>query len=267
MNDFNGLLNVNIELSSRCNKNCWCCGRRKIDRDYPEIAMNYGDMDYDLAVKISKQLPNNIVVQFHNNGESLLHPRFGDIIKLYKNQIRTMDTNGKLIIKKAKEIINQLDSLTISVIQDDGEVDEQYRLVKEFLSIKGERKPFLIYRGLGDVDMKRWKELDGIVVTRILHDPMGPFNYERQPTIPEIGICLDILSHMSIDRLGNVSPCVRFDPLGKLVVGNANEEKLVDIWNGEKMTRLRKMHIDGKRDKIEFCNECTFWGIPTSRVI
>ena len=30
---------LNIELTSRCNKNCWMCGRRKVDRDYPEIAM------------------------------------------------------------------------------------------------------------------------------------------------------------------------------------------------------------------------------------
>jgi len=41
---FNGLTTVNVELTTMCNKNCWMCGRRKIDKEYPEIAMEYGDM-------------------------------------------------------------------------------------------------------------------------------------------------------------------------------------------------------------------------------
>ncbi|MBI4620258.1 MAG: hypothetical protein HY739_08870 [Desulfobacterales bacterium] len=92
---FNGLYCINLELTSRCNKNCWMCGRRKIDREYPEIAMNYGDMDLELVKKIAKQLPEGIVVQFHNNGEPLLYPRFGEAIRLFKDQIKCVDTNAK----------------------------------------------------------------------------------------------------------------------------------------------------------------------------
>ncbi len=49
----NGLGTINIELTSRCNKNCWMCGRRKVDREYPELALNYGDMDFDLVKHIA----------------------------------------------------------------------------------------------------------------------------------------------------------------------------------------------------------------------
>ena len=55
-NKLAGLCNVNVELTSRCNKDCWMCGRRKIDKDYPEIAMNYGDMDFDLVRTINAQI-------------------------------------------------------------------------------------------------------------------------------------------------------------------------------------------------------------------
>ena len=72
MNDFSGLTTVNLELTSRCDKNCWMCGRRKIDREHPEIAINYGDMDFRLVEQIAFQLSPNIVAQFHNNGESRL---------------------------------------------------------------------------------------------------------------------------------------------------------------------------------------------------
>lgn len=261
---FNGLTTVNIELTSRCNKNCWMCGRRKIDREYPKIAMNYGDMDFSLVKKIAEQLPEGIVVQFHNNGEALLYPKFGKALKLFQKQIRCLDTNGKLIVEKAKEIIGSLDTLTISIFENDSDADEQYKLVKQFLKIKGNKKPNLVYRCLGNVDRKRWEKLPGIVVTRILHNPLGSFQYQKKPTIPEIGICLEILSHMAIDRFGKVSICVRFDPKRLGVIGDANKKPLADIWNGAKRKEWIKYHLEGKRNKVLLCSHCEFWGVPTS---
>jgi hypothetical protein len=239
------------------------CGRRKIDRDFPEIAMNYGDMKFSLVEKIAEQLPPQIVVQLHNNGEALLYPRFGEAASLFDKQIRCLDTNGKLIVEKADEIIDTLDTLTISVIENDPEGKEQYRLVEEFLDIKGDKKPNLIYRCLGEVDLEKWKKLPGILATRILHSPLGSFKYQKNPTVPEIGICLDFLSHMIIDRFGKVSICVRFDPKRLGVIGDANKMSLVDIWNGSKRNEWLKYHLQGKREKIPLCSYCEFWGVPT----
>ncbi len=264
MKKFTNLTTVNIELSSRCNKNCWMCGRRKIDKEYPEIAMNYGDMDFELVKSIAKQLPENIVVQFHNNGESLLYPKFGEAIKLFKNQIKCMDTNGKLLVEKADEIIGNLDTLTISVIQDDNEGDEQFAIVKKFLEIKGDKKPLMIYRCLGDVDIALWKKLNGIIATRVLHSPLGCFDYKKKPTIPEIGICLDLLNHLTIGHTGKVSMCVRLDPEGLGIIGDCTKEPLSDIWNGEKRKGVIDKHLQGKRDEVPLCKKCEFWGVPMS---
>jgi organic radical activating enzyme len=260
---FTGLYAVHLELTSRCNKNCWMCGRRKIDKEYPDIAMNYGDMDFELVKKIAEQLPAGIVVQFHNNGEPLLYPRFGEAIRLFKEQIKCVNTNAKLVVEKADEIIDNLDTLTISVIENDSEGDEQYDLVKKFLKIKGKRKPNMIYRCLGDVDTEKWRELDGIVATRILHNPLGSFKYTKNPTVPEIGICIEIMSHMAINRFGKVSTCVRFDPKGLGVIGDAAVDSLLDIWKGSKRKKWLQYHIQGRRDKIPLCSYCDFWGVPT----
>lgn len=261
---FSGLTTVNVELTSMCNKNCWMCGRRKIEKDYPEIAMNYGDADFKLVEKIAKQLPDRIVVQLHNNGESLLYPKFGEAAKLFHRQIRCLDTNGKLIVEKADEIIGNLETLTISIIENDPEADEQYKLVKEFLKIKGNKKPAMIYRCLGKVDLSRYKKLDGMVATRVLHNPLGSFKYQKKTTVPEIGICLDMLNHLAIDRFGKASICVRFDPLRLGVIGDANTTPLVDIWNSSKRKKWLKYHIQGRRDKMPLCSYCEFWGVPTS---
>ena len=260
---FSGLSCVHLELSNRCNKDCWMCGRRKIDRDYPEIAINYGDMNFAIVRKISEQLPPGVVIQFHNNGEPLLYPRFGEAVNLFKNQIKCVDTNAKLIVEKAEEIIDNLDTITISIIENDSEGDEQYELVKRFVEMKGKKKPNIIYRCLGDVNTARWKALDGILVTRILHNPLGSFKYSKNPTVPEIGICLEILNHMAINRLGKVSICVRFDPKGFGIIGDAKRQNLADIWNGPKRRRWVQYHIQGRRDKVPLCNCCDFWGVPT----
>lgn len=82
-------------------------------------------MDFGLVKSIAEQLPEGIVVQLHNNGESLLYPRFGEAAKLFNKQIRCLDTNGKLLIEKADEITDNLNTITVSVIENDDEADEQ----------------------------------------------------------------------------------------------------------------------------------------------
>jgi radical SAM protein with 4Fe4S-binding SPASM domain len=257
-----GLSTVNIELTSRCQKACVMCGRRKIDRDYPDIALNYGDMDFALVERLASQIPPNVVVQFHNNGEPLLYPRFGDAVRLFPHCIRAVNTNAILVVEKAKEIIGNLDTLTISVVEDDPGADEQYDLVRSFLTQKGDAPPAMVYRCLGDVDRKRWESLPGLVVTRILHSPLGSFRYSREPTRPEIGICLDLLHHMAIDRTGQVSICVRFDPRRLGVIGDANATPLADIWNGELRREWQRLHIEGHRHDVPLCASCEFWGVP-----
>ena len=53
-----------------------------------------------LLERIAQHLPPNIVVQLHNNGEPLLYPRLCEAIALFKGQITSFDTNGKLLLKK-----------------------------------------------------------------------------------------------------------------------------------------------------------------------
>jgi len=262
-NYFNGLTVVNVELTNLCNKKCWMCGRRKIDREYPEIALKYGDMEFELVKSIAKQLPEGIVVQLHNNGESLLYPKFGDAVNLFKKQIKCIDTNGKLIIEKADEIINNLDTLTISTFEKDEEGEDQYNLIKKFLKIKGKRKPNVIIRCLGNIDLEKYRKLNCIIATRVLHSPMGSFKYKKNPTVPEIGICLDILNHIVIRRDGKVSICVRFDPGGLGIIGDSSVTPLLDIWNSPKRKKWLKFHIEGKRNMIPLCSYCEFWGVPT----
>ncbi len=269
--NFDGLTTVNVELTNRCNKACWMCGRRKIERSFPELALKYADMDFSLVKRIAKQLPSGIVVQFHSNGEGMLYPQFGKAVRLFFRQIKCITTNGLLLLEKADEVVDSLDTVAVSIIQDEiPEIKErQFKIIKKFLEIKGDKKPFLIYRLLGDVSDERYKNLPGIIARRILHAPMGSFHYQsgqekRNPTIPEIGICLDLLNHMCIGQNGEVSICVRFDPKRVGIIGDANKQLLTEIWNSKKRQDWIEYHKKGQRDKVPLCNTCQFWGVPTS---
>ena len=262
--DLYGLTTVNIELTSRCNKNCWMCGRRRIDREFPEIAVNYGDMDFDLVKRIAQQLPPNIVVQLHNNGEPLLYPRFREAASLFGQQIKCIDTNGKLLLEKADEVIGILDTMAISVIEKDAEADEQYEIIGKFLELKKDKKPFVLLRINGEVDTSRYKRFGLVMAHRVLHSALGSFNYaKRNPTIPEIGICLDFLHHLAINKDGKASICVRFDPKRLGVIGDAKEQSLSEIWNGKKRMAWLAYHKQGQRDQVPLCSYCHFWGVPT----
>ena len=253
---------LNVELTSRCQKHCWMCGRRKMEREHPELC-DWGDMHIQMVEMIAGETPPGTFVQLHNNGEPLLYPCLKDALSAFSHCIRQFNTNGKLLMEQADTIIGNMEVLTISVIQDDPEGDEQYETVKAFLGYKGHNRPSMVYRLLGNVDNHaRWASLPGRIARRILHSPDGSRDYERPVTIPEGGVCLDLLGHMAINREGDISLCVRFDPEGYLKLGNIDQISLKDAWESAKRQYYIQKHIDQRRDLCPGCDRCHFWGVP-----
>ncbi|MGC8805676.1 MAG: hypothetical protein ACP5QD_07080, partial [Candidatus Ratteibacteria bacterium] len=145
------------------------CGRRKVEKEMPERAIAYGDMDFELLKEIEKQLPYGIVVQFHKDGEALLYPRFGEAVGLFKGRIRNIVTNGKLLVEKVDEIIDNLETISISIVENDPEADQQLETIKKFLEIKKDRRPAVSLRFVGDIDETRYTSLGLLIVRRQLH--------------------------------------------------------------------------------------------------
>jgi radical SAM protein with 4Fe4S-binding SPASM domain len=260
----NGLMFVNVELTSKCNKDCWICGRRERDKKLGATNnFKYGNMEFFMVYKIASQIPRGTIVQLHNNGEPLLYPYFGHALALFQHCRTGIVTNGKLLVEKADEIIGCLDCLSVSIFENDPEQQEQYLILNEFLKLKKERKPYVTLRFIGNVDEKKYEHFNLQPVHRVIHKPKGSIDYKYEPPVPEIGVCWDLLTHLSIDRHGNISPCVRFDPNGELCLGNIQDISLKDVWFGEKRKKLLNAQFSGKRNELPYCGKkCEYWGIP-----
>jgi len=262
---FNGLSTVNLELTNRCNKNCWMCGRRKIEADNPGKMVFDRDMDIALVQRIAGQLPSDIVVQFHNNGEPLLYPELPRALDLFDRQVRCFDTNGKLLVRRAADIKGRVDTITVSTFERDEEWEEQFAVLKEFLSLKGSSGPRVIIRCLGEIPEERlalYRATGCLLVPRVLHSPDGSFTYTKRTVIPEVGFCIEIMNHLAINTAGEVSFCVRFDPERHGVIGNAAREELAAIWNSPKRREYVRAHIEGRRSGLQLCGKCHYWGVP-----
>jgi radical SAM protein with 4Fe4S-binding SPASM domain len=240
------------------------CGRRKMEKEHPELC-DWGDMSFFVVQEISEQI-EDVIVQFHWNGEPLLYLYLSDTIQCFGHCHTGLDTNGKLLIEKFDEI-EHLDTITISVIPNDPEGPEQYKIIDEFLH--KDPKPLVVLRVLGNdigndlrAQILKNEFPDLVIVKRVLHAPEGSHNYEKPVIIPEMGVCLEMLSKLAVDRYGNVSPCVRFDPDGMNRLGNINEQSLDDIWTSPKRRIWVQHHLRGRRDLVPLCSKCHFYGLP-----
>lgn len=250
-----GLNHVFIELTNRCDKKhlCSMCGRQKGINEY-------GEMYFPMLARIAKEIPAYTICSFHRNGEPTAYPMLGQALSLFSDNITSLVTHGLNLVKKANEIIDNCTTVVVSRFETDPDRDEQLRILKEFLALKGNRSPQVIIKYIGVFNEER---LPGVLYTsRSLHSAKGSKDYKaHDPVIPESGVCLDLLSTLSIDWNGEVYMCNRNNSGGSLGF-IADNLSLESIWNGVRRQARINSHKIG--DRNHYCNECDYWGCPTT---
>lgn len=68
--------------------------------------------------------------------------------------------------------------------------------------------------------------------------------------------CLFLWNNLVVCRDGSVVPCcVDYDKIN--VLGNANEEDILDIWNGKPLQEIREKHAKGEFRDVMLCKKCS----------
>ena len=68
--------------------------------------------------------------------------------------------------------------------------------------------------------------------------------------------CPQIFKSLQVNANGVVVPCC-IDWAAKNKLGNIDNEKLVDIWEGDKLNELRLKHLRNERSSFLPCSQCT----------
>ena len=226
-----------------------------------------GQMSFPLLSRIASQIPPSTIVQFHRDGEPTAYSRLGEALDRFSHCITSLVTHGETLTKKAEEIMDRCDVVTVSAFNGDRDAELQLESVREFLRIKGERRPRVNIKIVGTMQPERearYGSLGVPIIRRALHVPSGNFRYARwQPALPEHGICLDMLHKPAIDWRGRLFICVRIDPFDEGLLGDLNTHTLDELWNSPRRQAWLKAHIIGRRDLASpLCKDCKYYGIP-----
>ncbi len=270
---------LHIELTNICNLNCIMCPRSYMKRER-------GMMEFATFKKIIDESRGKLEFAYlHLFGESLLHPCLFKMIKYCKDAgiSAGLATNATILDKiKSQRIIDS--GLDFLVISFDGTSKQTYEMIRRggnfeqtldnittFLHIRKTRpRPHTVIQMIYMKDTDRVEEyiqfwnsynVDGIRVKPLQTwsgeiesiNALSPSSNEKKLTKP----CDRLWRHICILWDGTVVPCeFDFDKIYPL--GNVKSETLSEIWNGERIINLRKMHLSGKKSDIDLCKSCTY---------
>lgn len=286
-----------VEATSHCNLRCAFCGNRLLSDD------ERGFMDLDLFRQLSDEA-SGVIPRFNlfHRGESLLHPRIGEMIRYAETKgIRTrINTNGMLVDRQmSRELIESgLDILSFSFDGYDrrmyqanrpgGDFDLVLTNIIGLLEEKkktGARKPFVALelmeisdRSAAELAKKRSGFLRGFkgfpldkFIIRRPHNWGGLMDIPRDKpgwALRRNQIACPLLWHALVVLWdGRVLPCPQ-DFFGALEIGDLRHRTLMEIWNGDALRSLRHEMRDPVRMKRRPCVDCdrilrsTVAGVP-----
>lgn len=283
---------VNVDPADSCNFECSFCptGDRELMKT---IGRPLKVMKFDLFKKIIddlKEFDSPLkVLRLYKDGEPLMNPYFAQMIQYAKESGRVLKvdttTNASLLTpQKSLEIIEAgLDRINISV---EGVNAEQYmnfskykidfdKFVENIRYFYEHRKQCeVVVKINGDTLSEEDKKLfintfkdiaDGVYIEHIMscwpefelrdglevNQEHGIYGQE----IKEVSVCPYVFYSFSLNSDGQASLCF-LDWSRKLLIGDAREESIKDIWLGDKMRDYQKMFLRHERKNHPVCGNC-----------
>lgn len=268
---------VDFELSSKCNLLCPMCPTitDEFRRDIGKF-----NMELSLAKKIIDEIAGKVPsLRLSWVGEPTLNKNLVEIIKYAKDQgIKEISflTNGtKLNLDYFIKLQEAgIDWISISIdgtgkiydsIRKPLKFDETFHKIKEISEYKKKNylnKPVIkiqtIWPAIRD-NAEDYYNLFLPYVDMISYNPLIDYLHNDENIVFEENFsCPQYYQRITVSASGIVAMCSNDDEV-KSVVGNANNESIHNIWHGQKLNKLREIHMkkDGFKD-IEVCALCYY---------
>jgi radical SAM protein with 4Fe4S-binding SPASM domain len=268
-----------LEATNACNLKCDMCSMSA-------SAQAGGTMDFDLFKKVVDESAGYGKRNFclHIFGEPLLAPNILKMMRYIKEMnpanVILLTTNGVYLTEEKVEGILSagVDKLTVSLIAADRDTykevaghdcfDTVVANVERMLDARagcGGARPRLTVRMLrnkrtasGEAAFKEfWSKRAVIVDVRDEHNYAGTIeNVSAAPRRRHP--CYHLWFSPGVSWDGDMSICC-CDWDRREVLGNVKEKSVAEMWQGERIEELRRMHLAGEYDRIEICRDCDVW--------
>ena len=226
-------------------------------------------------------------VRFFLAGEPVFHPHLDKLISIavQKGLLTQVHTNANYLDAKRSEklIASGLHSISFSF---DGETKEEYESIRvggdfektlaniiQFLQIKRDNKsryPFVTFQVIKpfkpgapfspSISKEFKQQFDGLPIDRFV--ALYPFSWpgqEEQDFVRTVGKnifpCPVIWQSLSVGWDGRILGCCG-DLNGMVTLGDVHKDRLEDVWNGEKLIEMRRLHLRAKFRDIPLCRDC-----------
>ena len=237
---------VEIETINRCNGVCSFCPVNKNADPRP-----YAKMSEETFKKIIDNLAElnfSGCISYYSNNEPLMDTRIIEFIKygVYKLPLCTHQilSNGTLLTEEKfqKFIDSGLNNFHIDNYNDRLKMNPNIQNV---------------YDKYASCDFRMSCSISLRYQDQILSSRGGNAPNKSKPQKTINAHCYYPFSQLIIRADSGVSLCCN-DALGKITIGNVENQTLQDIWFGEKHINILKSIRDNKRNDIDVCKGCDF---------
>lgn len=237
--------NIEIETVNRCNGTCSFCpvNKNQDPREYKKMPEEL----FEKIIKELKEINYNGAIALHSNNEPLLDKEICNYANYARKELPNsyiyLYTNGTLLtIDKFCELITNLDLLVIDNYNDNIQFIEP---VKEIFNYC-----------IQHPELKKKVRIDMRLQNQILTSRGGQSD-NRDEILTLKSSCLLPFNKIVVQPDGRIPLCC-CDPFGKVILGDLNTEKLVDIWNGKKAKALRESLYKEQysRKNLKLCGKC-----------
>lgn len=271
---------LSIEMSTKCDANCYVCPRRMIERVNKEMPFE----DIKRITKEACEMGIKIISP-HLWGEPTMHTQYVDILKYFKElkkeypHLQFLEYTNGSGWDRDEVCEAQLDLFDRLVVSIDGathecmkqnrpgldplKTEENVKKFSEMRKKRGQTKPHLCIRMTmmprTQDQVELYREKWTKYADEVAFLPLQNFD---KSLVEEV----DLRANKPCDRLfyqvvvtvnKNVVLCCS-DYNETYIIGNLENNSLKDLWYGEEMTKIRKLHLDHKSNEISNCKACTY---------
>ena len=289
---------IYVDPTNACNFRCKFC-----PTGHPDVLKRVGREVKTMSMKVFtkviddlKAFPDKIrVFSFHKDGEPLLNPRLGEMMRYAVEQGVAerywLTTNASLITpEKAREIVaSGIDYVRLSIEHVDAEGYKEYtqtfsdydRIVSNVRTLFEERErqssKMQIFAKVIDFNftpdqIEKFGNDFGDIADEVLltanhawsAPESGDFSMGIEAKIGYDGerplyrsrvACYYPFYMMAVNSDGGVGLCA-LDWSHATCIDNVMEKSLLDIWNGKKARAFQVLHLAGRRHENSACKNC-----------